>query len=145
MMPPCRPPRGRSGSGWCSRCLRGGCDEYPVPTMWTMRIAAWASGTSISTFYHANAILLWLAAFAIAACLYAMVGSRALYFALAPTLVIYATTNWDLIPVALATGATFAYLQRRDIWSGVLLGLGAAAKLYPELLVVPFVGGARRG
>jgi len=129
----------------CNQEAPGSCDEYPVLTMWTMRVTAWASGTSISTFYHANAIILWLAAFAIAACLYAMVGSRALYFALAPTLAIYATTNWDLIPVALATGATLAYLQRRDVWAGLLLGLGAAAKLYPALIVVPFVAGRIRG
>jgi uncharacterized membrane protein len=31
------------------------------------------------------------------------------------------------------------------VWSGVLLGLGAAAKLYPALLVVPFVAGRMRG
>ena len=111
----------------CNQEAPGSCDEYPVLTMYTMRLAAWASGTSISTFFYANAIVLWLAAFGVAACLYAMVGSRALYFALAPTLPIYATTNWDLIPVALATGATLAYLQRKDVWAGVLLGLGAAA------------------
>jgi uncharacterized membrane protein len=129
----------------CDQQAPGSCDEYPVLTMWTMRLAAWTSGTSVSAFYHANAIVLWLAAFAIAALLYAMVGSRALYFALAPTLAIYATTNWDLIAVAFATAATFAYLQRRDIWSGVWLGLGAAAKLYPALLVLPFVVGRFRG
>jgi uncharacterized membrane protein len=76
--------------------------------------------------------------------LYLMVGSRALYFALAPTLAIYAFINWDLVAVALATAATLAYVRRRDVWSGVLLGLGAAAKLYPALLVIPFVAGRLR-
>jgi uncharacterized membrane protein len=38
-----------------------------------------------------------------------------------------------------------AYLRRRDVTSGVLLGLGAAAKLYPALLVIPFVVGRFRG
>lgn len=122
----------------------GECDEYPVLTMWTMRIAAWASGPDIARFFYANAIILWLAAFVIAFCLYLMVGVRALYFALAPTLAIYGTTNWDLLPVALATAGTLMYLRRRDVWSGVLLGLGAAAKLYPALLVVPFVAGRFR-
>jgi uncharacterized membrane protein len=37
------------------------------------------------------------------------------------------------------------YLRRRDVWSGVLLGLGAAAKVYPALLVVAFVAGRFRG
>ena len=121
------------------------CDEYPVLTMWTMRFTAWASGPSTTRFFFANAILMWIAAFWIALCLFMMVGRRVLYFALAPTLALAATNNWDLLAVALTTGATLAYVRRRDVWSGVLLGLGAAAKLYPALLVVPFVAGRFRG
>ncbi len=129
----------------CDVEARGECDEYPVLTMWAMRLAAWASGPNVSGFFYAGSVLLWLAAFAIALCLYLMVGARALYFAAAPTLALYATMNWDLLAVALATGATLAYLRRRDEWSGVLLGLGAASKLYPALLVIPFVVGRFRG
>jgi hypothetical protein len=121
------------------------CDEYPVLTMWTMRVAAWISGPSISGYFHTSAIMLWIAAFVIAFCLYVLVGDRALYFALAPTLALYATMNWDLLAVALATVGTLAYLRRRDGWSGVLLGLGAAAKIFPMLLVVPFVAARFRG
>jgi uncharacterized membrane protein len=128
----------------CATAVAGSCDEYPVLTMWTMRVAAWASGPDVARFFYANAILLWLAAFATALCLYLMVGARTLYFVLAPTLAIYATTNWDLVAVAFATAATLAYLRRRDGWSGLLLGLGAAAKLYPALLVIPFVAGRLR-
>jgi uncharacterized membrane protein len=121
----------------------GQCDEYPVLSMYTMRAAAWVSD-GVLGFFTANAVLLILAAFATAICLYLLVGARALYFALAPTLAIYGLMNWDLIAVALATGATLAYARRRDAASGVLLGLGAAAKLYPALLVVPFVAGRLR-
>ena len=121
------------------------CDEYPVLTMWTMRVTAWASDPSTTRFFFANAILMWIAAFWIALCLFVMVGRRVLYFALAPTLALAATNNWDLLAVAFTTGATLAYVRRRDVWSGVLLGLGAAAKLYPALLVVPFVAGRFRG
>ena len=128
----------------CGTRAAGSCDEYPVLTMWTMRVAAWSAGADIMRFFYANAILLWLAAFATALCLYLIVGTRALYFVLAPTLAIYATTNWDLVAVAFATAATLAYLRRRDGWSGLLLGLGAAAKLYPALLVIPFVAGRLR-
>jgi Glycosyltransferase family 87 len=123
----------------------GTCDEYPVITMWTMRVAAWASGPSTTRFFFANAVLVFLAAFWTALCLRLMVGRRVLYFALAPTLALAATNNWDLIAVGLMTAATLAYLRRRDVWSGVLLGLGAAAKLFPALLVIPFVAGRFRG
>ncbi len=121
------------------------CDEYPVLTMWTMRAAAWVSGSSTTGFFYSSAIAMWIAAFVIAFCLYLLVGDRVLYFVLAPTLALYATMNWDLLAVAFAMGGTLAYLRRRDGWSGVLLGLGAAAKVFPMLLVVPFVAGRFRG
>jgi uncharacterized membrane protein len=35
--------------------------------------------------------------------------------------------------------ATYLLLRRRDVGSGAMLGLGAAAKFYPGMLVVPFV------
>jgi uncharacterized membrane protein len=123
----------------------GECDEYPVLTMWAMRSAAWISGSSTTGYFYSSAIMLWIAAFVIALCLYLLVGDRVLYFALAPTLALYATMNWDLLAVAFATIGTLAYLRRKDGWSGVLLGLGAAAKLFPLLLVIPFVVGRFRG
>jgi uncharacterized membrane protein len=123
----------------------GTCDEYPVLTTWIMRLTASVADSHNTRFFYANAILLWLAAAWTVFCLYLVVGTRALYFALAPTLAIYATLNFDLLAVALATAGTVAYLRRRDVASGVLLGLGASAKLYPALLVIPFVVGRFRG
>ncbi len=116
----------------------GECDEYPVLTMYSMRLAAWVA-PGLPGFFVANAFLLALAAFAVGLCLYLVVGGRALYFALAPTLIIYAFMNWDLLAVALATAATLAFLNKRNVWAGVLIGLGTAAKFYPVLLLVPFI------
>ena len=113
------------------------CDEYPVLTMYFMRAAAWISGSRTAAFYFVNAALLLVCAAAIAVCLSLMAGGRALLFALAPTLLIYGTMNWDLLAVALATAAMLAFFRRRDGWSGGLLGLGAAAKAYPALFVIP--------
>ena len=119
------------------------CDEYPVLTMYLMRVGAWI-GTGYGGFFYANVALLSVLALLTAWFLYLMAGTRALYLALAPTLLIYAFVNWDLLAVALATAATFAYLRDRDAASGALLGLGAAAKFYPGLLVIPFVLGRVR-
>ena len=113
------------------------CDEYPVLTMYFMRVAAWISGARTAAFYFVNAALLLMCAIAIAVCLSLMAGDRALLFALAPTLLLYGTMNWDLLAVALATGALLAFFRRRDRWAGGLLGLGAAAKAYPALFVIP--------
>lgn len=128
----------------CDEDASGECDEYPVLSMWAMRLAAWVSGADVGAFFRTNAAILTVAAFATALCLYLMAGARALYFALAPTLLVYGFVNWDLVVVAFATAGTFMYLRRRDTWSGVLLGLGAAAKVYPALLVIPFVVGRLR-
>jgi uncharacterized membrane protein len=119
------------------------CDEYPVLTMYLMRLSAWI-GHTYPAFFYANAFLLSLLALATSVALYRVAGERALYFAAAPTLLIYAFVNWDLLAVALATLATVAYLRDRDGVAGALLGLGAAAKLYPALLVIPFALGRLR-
>jgi uncharacterized membrane protein len=111
--------------------------------MFAMRLAAWMSD-GYAGFFYANALILAIAAAVVTVCLYLLVGGRALYFALAPTLLIYGFMNWDLLAVAFATAATLAYMNRRDVWAGILLGLGAAAKVYPGLLLVPFVLGRFR-
>jgi hypothetical protein len=124
----------------CPADSSGECDEYPVLTMYFMRTA---SGTAhdATGFYTANALMLSIAAIVIAVCLYMMAGARALFFVLAPTLAIYGLMNWDLLAVAFATGATLAYFRKRDVLSGILIGLGTAAKFYPALLAVPFILG----
>jgi len=115
-----------------------GQNEYPVLTGVTMWVAALPADTYPS-FFVWTAILLTGAALATAWALHGIVGRWALLFAAAPTLAIYGFVNWDLVAVALATAATLAHLRDRDGPAGVLLGLGAAAKLYPALLVIPFV------
>jgi uncharacterized membrane protein len=119
------------------------CDEYPVLTMYLMRLSAWI-GRGFPAFFYANAFLLAVCALSVAWALHWLSGGRALAFALAPTLLIYAFVNWDLLAVALTAGATVAYFRDRDRLAGALLGLGAAAKLYPALLVIPFALGRLR-
>jgi uncharacterized membrane protein len=121
----------------CAPHLDSNCDEYPVLTMYFMRVAAWISGPRTAAFYFVNALLLMICAAAIAVCLSMMAGGKALMFSLAPTLLIYGTMNWDLLAVALATAAMLAFFRRRDTTSGVLLGLGAAAKAYPLMFAAP--------
>lgn len=115
------------------------CDEYPVVTMFFIRIAGWISGNHHASFYAVNALLLLGCAVAIAVCLYVLNGARALYFALAPTLLLYGTMNWDLLAVAFATLAMLLFFRRRDAGAGAALGLGAAAKFYPAMLALPLL------
>jgi len=122
------------------RCVRttGQCDEYPVLTMYFMRVAAWVGGSTTAGFFTANVMLLGICAAVIATLLY-MLGGRPLRFVLAPTLLLYGFMNWDLFAAALATGALLAFARRRDGWAGILLGLGAAAKFYPAMLAIPLI------
>jgi uncharacterized membrane protein len=112
-------------------------NEYPVG----LGLYMWATSLPVdgeANFFLLNVLLLSAAAVATTVLLARMVGSRSLYFAAAPSLLLSAFLNWDLVPVLLATAGTLAYLRRRELASGVLLGLGAVAKLYPGYLVAPF-------
>ena len=113
------------------------CDEYPVLTMYFMRAAHWIAGDGYGTWFWVNAALLLVCAIVSVVATYLVAGTRALYVALAPTLLIYATVNWDLLAVAFAAAAVAAFAARRDGLAGALLGLGAASKLYPLLLALP--------
>ena len=114
-----------------------GENEYPVLTGLTMWVTA-VPVDGYPAFFNLSAVILSGAALVTAAILHGMAGRRALLFALAPTLLIYAFVNWDLLAVMVATAATAAFLKRKDGLAGVLIGLGAATKLYPALLLIPF-------
>jgi uncharacterized membrane protein len=60
-------------------------------------------------------------------------------FAASPLLVFHAFSNWDLLAMAFTSGALWAWSRNRPITAGVLIGLGAAAKLYPALLIFPLL------
>lgn len=73
----------------------------------------------------------------------------ALMVALAPGIILTSQLNWDLWAVMLATLGMFAFSRKRIVLAGVLLGLGAAAKLYPlfifgAILVLCFRTGRMR-
>ena len=106
-------------------------------TMYLMRVAAWFSGNDYASFFYANAVLLLGFAMVTALCLWLLGGSRALWFALAPTLLVYGTINWDLAAVALrdgrprrvreATGRLGGRADRARCRDEVLPGAGARA------------------
>lgn len=112
-------------------------NEYPVLTGLSMALAG-IPADSAPSFFVWNALMLGALGLVTAGVLTRLAGLRALFFAAAPTLLIYAFVNWDLLAVAAATLGTWAFLRRRDGLAGLALGVGAAAKLYPALLVVPF-------
>ena len=118
--------------------------EYPVLTglwMWLASLPAYSPGS----FLAWTGVLLVGSAIITAVLLAREVGPlRALGFAAAPTLVVSGAVNWDLPAVALATAGLVAHRRAADGWSGVWLGLGTAAKLFPAVLLPAVLLGAWR-
>jgi len=109
--------------------------EYPPLTGLWMWLAALPVRTA-GGFLAATAVLLVVSATVTGWVLGREVGlRRALVFAAAPTLLVSGAINWDLPAVALAAGGLVAHRRGNDGWSALLLGLGAAAKAWPALLV----------
>jgi uncharacterized membrane protein len=61
----------------------------------------------------------------------------ALPFVLSPVLLATALVNWDLVAVLFVSGALWAWSRGRPGLTGVMIGLGAATKLYPLFLLGP--------
>lgn len=59
--------------------------------------------------------------------------------AASPLVVVHAFTNFDPLATAFAATGMLAWARRRPALAGVLLGLGAAAKLYPLFLLGPLL------
>jgi uncharacterized membrane protein len=116
--------------------LTGGAIEYPVGTGLFM----WASGLlahDLNGYLVVSAALLAPWALVIAALLARMAAWRALMWAAAPALVLYAFHNWDLLAVACAVGGLYAWWRGAPVWAGALLGLGGVFKLFPAFFLLP--------
>lgn len=66
--------------------------------------------------------------------------------AASPLVIFQIFTNFDALATAFAMSGLLAWARRKPVLAGVLIGLGAAAKLYPLLFLVPMlVLGIRTG
>ncbi len=59
--------------------------------------------------------------------------------AASPVLIFQIFTNFDALATGLAISGLLAWARRRPMLAGVLIGLGAAAKLFPALLLGPLI------
>jgi uncharacterized membrane protein len=131
--------------------------EYPVLTGAVMqgsayiaRLAADATATDTDDlrllesvrFYDVTALLMAVMALVAVFATGRTVRRRpwdGLLVAASPILLLSATINWDLLAVAFVSLAILAWTRERSVMTGVLLGLGIAAKLYPVLLLGPML------
>ncbi|MEV8635558.1 glycosyltransferase 87 family protein [Streptosporangium sp. NPDC051023] len=127
--------------------------EYPVGIGGIMelfrRIASSMSDPGVA-FYDLTVILMAVCLVVGVLLTAALAGPErrwdALWYALAPALILTAYINWDLAANALALGALLAWSKRRQWLAGALLGLAIATKFYPVIFLGPlFVLTVRTG
>ena len=130
--------------------------EYPVLTgffQWAnARLAdVWLAGASAGLLPGGLAVVVYfdLSAFWLALAwlvtIWAVVRLRpgrpwdAALAAVSPLVAVHAFTNFDTLAVAAATLGMLAWARKRPVLAGVILGVGAAAKLYPLFLLFPLL------
>ncbi|MGC5032357.1 glycosyltransferase family 87 protein [Micromonospora sp. DT229] len=101
-------------------------------------------------FYNLNALVLGALALATVMVLLSLRRRRpwdAALFALSPALLLTATVNWDFLAIGLAALGLLVWARTRDgrsglilaALSGVLIGLGGAAKMWPLFILGPIL------
>ncbi len=113
-----------------------GFNEYPVLT----GVVMWLTALPVAgTSEYLVLTMAVLAPFAVlVAVLLAREGRLAgLYWAAAPPLALYAFHNWDLLPVAALVAGVVLWRRDRAIAAAVMLGIGAAFKLFPGFVLIP--------
>ncbi|WP_203904228.1 glycosyltransferase family 87 protein [Virgisporangium aliadipatigenens] len=125
--------------------------EYPVVTgafMGVIGLGVHALGQDNpdlnqgQLFYNLNALALGALGVATAGLLLSVRKRRpwdVALFALSPALFLSATVNWDLLAIAFAAAGFVLWAKRYPAWAGVMIGLGASAKLWPALLAFPLL------
>jgi uncharacterized membrane protein len=94
-------------------------------------------------YYDISAVMLGICALVMTATSLVLAGRRrpwdAALVAVAPGLMMHATTNWDLIAAALAGVGLVLWSRRHPVAAGVLLGLAVSTKLYPAMFFFPLL------
>ncbi|MEP9363001.1 glycosyltransferase 87 family protein [Nocardioides sp. CN2-186] len=127
------------GAAWVTHWLNGSPDLGPRYGNPVSTTAGWPQvQREMRIFVIVNALGFAVLAL-LAAWLLAGVNPRrpwdALGFALSPLLLLTGLVNWDLVAVVFVAGALWAWARGRPVLTGIMIGLGAATKLYPLFLL----------
>src|SRR5260221_9073927 len=119
--------------------------EYPALTGVLIGVVAEVTHNGVA-FFRVTVVVLAVFALLSFVLLWRLARTRwrLFFFALAPSLVLYAFHNWDLFAVFLMCAGLLAFHRRADGSTGVWLGLGAAAKVFPGLILPALMLARRR-
>jgi hypothetical protein len=109
--------------------------EYPPLIGEVMYVAHEPFAHGLRNPFLANMVLLTALAAATTWMLWRRDGKRAWRWALAPPVLVQGLQNWDMLAVAPATIGLLQWENGLALSAGMLLGVGAAAKLFPALFV----------
>jgi hypothetical protein len=109
--------------------------EYPALVGLMMYAAGYPFDGSLRPSFLLNALVLASLAAVTTWLLWRRYGNHAKRWAFAPPLLIEGLINWDLLAVAPATIGLLQWEVGSALWAGVLVGIGAGAKLVPVLYV----------
>jgi uncharacterized membrane protein len=109
--------------------------EYPALVGLVMYAAGVPFDGSLRPSFLLNALVLISLAAITTWMLWRAYASRARRWVFSPPLLVESLTNWDLLSVAPATIGLLKWETGSAFWAGVLLGVGAGAKLFPALFV----------
>ena len=112
--------------------------EYPPLIGVVMYVAGVPGDGSPRVSFVLNAVGLAVLAVTVSWQLSRRYGARTMRWLLAPPLIFEGLVNWDVLAVAPAVGGLLLW-SRSAFWAGALLGVGAAAKLFPALYVAMLV------
>lgn len=109
--------------------------EYPVLTGYLAGLTARLVDTPAAYYLLNSVILLACTLVTVWAVIRLASVGAALVVALSPVLVVTSTINWDMVPVMFTCLALLAWARERPESAGLAIGLGAATKFYPALLL----------
>jgi uncharacterized membrane protein len=131
------------GTAWTTHWLSGSPDVTPRYAVGPERLTTVDGVLAESRTYVAvNAVGL-AALTLVAVWLLAGVHRRrpwdAALLAASPALLLTAWVNWDLLALVFVAGALWGWSRDKPVLTGVMVGLGVAAKLYPLFLLGPLL------
>src|SRR5688572_3497488 len=127
------------GSAWATHWLSGSPDLAPRYAAAVSDVGLLPGVTAESRLFVAVTLVGLAAVTLLAVWLLAGVHRRrpwdAALLAASPALALTAAINWDLLALVFVAGALWGWSRDRPVLTGVMIGLGTAAKLYPLLLL----------
>jgi uncharacterized membrane protein len=121
--------------------------EYPVITGLLIQLAG-ILGKTINSYYLVNSLFLLLLALAETYILYRIAPDKNRiyrYWVLAPSMLIFAVFNWDLVAILFVLLAIFSLVaNHRNYSTSTSLALGFSSKLYPALYLLPLMANTKR-